>query len=277
MITNYVIAVAHLDDIEFGLYKYIKNLIRNKSKDSPKKLNFYIFIASSGLYKHSTSISHQRQVQQIINIKNIFSYESASTKSTFRTGTFESFYNNNQAYNKITIEINPDPVDTLFFENKKTIRSRLENFIESFKKDVKIIKELDNDITENILISMLPDIHEDHKIISELCDVVARPIFNILLSGVPETSSNSINTSIDSIRSTFTKYLKFVIPINNIYCNYNLGPDEPKSNRYLEHNRITINEDDVNTKELLLSKYPKETLNFEREHLYLNEQVYRIY
>jgi len=199
---NYYIVVAHLDDIEFGLTKYLGKIT--------EKDKVFIYIASGGFYKHKDSTNFARKQTQLRNIHEIFS--------------------NNF---KIMVHIEPNLYDTLFFKNKNEIRNSLENWIsDKFSK-------LDNQ--KNILISIASDIHEDHRIISELCDVVARPNLENFL------------------KSNFSDYFKFYIPGNHDYMyKYNLGIDYkidcvPK---YITD--LTLEE--LRFKEKLLRRYPKEII-----------------
>ena len=208
---NYYVVAAHLDDIEFGISIYLTQIIKPDDE-----IHFYI--ASSGLYKHHDLINTNRKEAQITNLKKLFP-------------------NNN-----ISIEINPNIIDTLFFENKKTIRNLLENWISN-------VVNINNN--ENILITLAPDIHEDHRIISEFCDVIARP--------------NLSNTQYN----TFESYYKFYIPGNYEYQNkYNLGVYQQP---YMNKEIINLSREDILFKVELLHTYPG--LIIKHDNLVVNQEI----
>jgi len=215
---NYYIVVAHLDDIEFGLTKYLKKI---KETD-----NIFIYVASGGLYKHKDSTNLARRQTQIKNIHEMFSKKI-----------------------KINIRIENKMYDTLFFKNKCEIRDSLEYWI-SDKVD---------DKNKNVLISIAPDIHEDHRIISELCDVIARPNLR------------------DFSKSKFQSYFKFYIPDNyNYLITYNLGPVNTFGHNTV-HYKLT--QEDLEFKSKLLKRYPKEIIrnNFLLSELNEQEIVIKVY
>jgi len=218
---NYYIVVAHLDDIEFGLTKYLKKI---KETD-----NVFIYVASGGFYKHSDSTNFARRQTQIKNTHEIFSKKI-----------------------KINIRIENSKYDTLFFKNKCEIRDSLEYWI----------SDKVNNKNKNILISIAPDIHDDHRIISELCDVIARP--------------NLRNFS----KSKFQSYIKFYIPDNyNYLTTYNLGPVNTFDT--LRYNTIyyKLTQDDLEFKSKILKRYPKEIIrnNFLLSELNEQEIVTKVY
>jgi len=213
---TYNIVVAHLDDIEYGLFCFIKYKIKPEDKVN-------IFIASSGLYKHSSSFKYERVNIQLQNIKTLFLFLD----------------------NEPNIEIAPDPIDTLFYKNKKTIRNLLENWV----------KVATNQIEENILVTLAPDIHEDHRIISELCDVVVRP---------------NLDNFDDSL---FKEYYKFYIPDNYKYMkDYNIGAQYLlNSNQYKTIKEYNIMADNEIAKKYLLHKYSDQIIN--REKSVSNQEI----
>jgi len=211
---NYFIIVAHLDDIEFGLTTYLKKNIGPEDK-------IFIYVASAGFYKHSSSVNYERKLAQIENLKNIFLFL--------------------DDYEQLHINIEDKAWDTLFFENKKEIRNLIENWI---------VKNI-NPNEENILITLAPDIHEDHRIISELCDVIARP--------------NLINFD-DSL---FNSYYKFYIPGNYILSTkYNLGYIKQL---FKEKEIINLKKEEMVYKINLLKEYPKPIIKL--NNLVVNQEI----
>lgn len=213
---TYNIVVSHLDDIEYGLFCFIKYKIRPEDKVN-------IFIASSGLYKHSSSLKYERVNIQLQNIKSLFLFMD----------------------DEPTIEIAPDPIDTLFYKNKKIIRNLLENWV----------KIITNQNEENILVTLAPDIHEDHRIVSELCDVVVRP---------------NLDNFDDSI---FKEYYKFYIPDNYQYMKkYNIGSQYLlNENQYKTIKEYIIISDNKTAKKHFLHKYPDQIIN--REKSISNQEI----
>jgi len=202
---NKIIIVSHLDDTEFGLFNTIK-----KFKKSDKVL---VYIASSGLYKHSKKINKLRRHAQIHNLKKLFK--------------------------NVKIIINSKKMDTLFFKYKKEIREHLEKYISKYIK---------KDRSKIDLITLAPDIHEDHRILSELVDIIARPDINL---------------------NKFKNYFKFKIPINKKFEDFNLYTST--------FNFISCKESKIKSKKKklkLLNNYPTETINIGK---LFNEIIYKIY
>jgi len=211
---NYFILAAHLDDIEFGLTTYLKKNIQPDDK-------IFIYVASAGFYKHSSSVNYKRNQAQIKNLKNIFLFL--------------------DDYTQLHIHTEDKAWDTLFYENKKEIRNLMENWI---------VKNI-NPNEENILITLAPDIHEDHRIISELCDVIARP--------------NLINFE-DSL---FNSYYKFYIPGNYILSTkYNLGSiNQPFKKKTI----LELKKEEIVYKINLLKEYPSPIIKL--NNLVVNQEI----
>ena len=170
-----------------------------------KKDTVYLYVASGGLNKHSKSINYARTKTQLINLTKLLPKKL-----------------------KIVLRIETQPYDTLFFKNKDDIRTSLENWISTNI----------NKYEKNTLITLAPDIHEDHRIISDLCDVIARPNLE------------------DFSKSIFKSYLKFYIPNNYKYLTkYNLGSQY--NNNTFCRNITILNNKQMELKKELLLKYPE--------------------
>jgi LmbE family N-acetylglucosaminyl deacetylase len=167
------VLAAHLDDIEFGCFIYLKRELE-KAKENKQVVNLDIHISSQGL-KNKT---------QEFNIERL--------KTFFKNMNLLS----GVAVGSISIVVEKDNLDTLFPENFPEIRERIETFI----------KERYWEGPRNILIYHSKDIHRDHNVINQIGNVLARPnsqykFHKVLNFNIPQNNYSDYGISNNSQNS----------------------------------------------------------------------------
>lgn len=142
---NIYVVAAHLDDVEIGLFTYLNRLTKKN-----EVINISIYICSTGLDNKSFDLNKAR--------KKVF-YENMNK---LRDSS------DNKLIGSMLNVVGLEAIDTEFPERFLKVRLDIEKFI----KDTYMLNEED----ENILIYNARDIHRDHTVVNDICNVIARPI-----------------------------------------------------------------------------------------------------
>lgn len=143
-IKNIYVVAAHLDDVEIGLYTYLKR----ETLREDTVINISIYISSTGLDNKPMDLNLER--------KKVFFQNLESIRETC-TGS-------------VLASVSGEARDLELPEQFGRVRIDIERFI----KDTYMVNE--DDTAENILIYNNKDIHRDHSTINDICNVIARPI-----------------------------------------------------------------------------------------------------
>lgn len=184
MIKNIYVVAAHLDDVEIGLFTYLKRMTLLKDT----VVNISIYIASTGLYNKPAELNKLRKATFFQNLNNIRFHD--DSKKTKMLGS-------------LLANVCEEALDTDFPEVFSSVRYNTERFIKST-----FMPRTDEE-TENIFIYNASDIHRDHTVINDICNVIARPI----------TQGGQYD---------FQEVLTFCIP-NNDYQAYGMEYGSPKA------------------------------------------------
>ncbi len=148
---NIYVVAAHLDDVEIGLFTYLKRMTLLEHTI----VNISIYVASTGLYNKPAELNKLRKATFFKNLDKIRFHDAA--KETKMIGS-------------LLATVCEEALDTDFPEEFSSIRYNAERFIKST-----FMPRTDNE-TENIFIYNSPDIHRDHTVINDICKVIARPV-----------------------------------------------------------------------------------------------------
>jgi len=215
-IKNIYVVAAHLDDIEIGLYTYLKRLIQ----DPLNIINLSIYIGSLGL---DTKPMDLNKARRSIFYKNL---------ETLRLPGLSGFSGESQTTGSILCTVSEEARDLEFPEHFQKLHSDIEQFIKNnyTKNQKENTENMEN--KENIFIYNAKDIHRDHSTINDICNVIARPI----------TQGGMYD---------FQEVINFNIP-NNDYRKYGMeyGPSQNSGGIFLE-----LTKEEIKNKQKIINNY----------------------